>query len=148
LQSKSKTPKIKKKNNYSKFRKLKERLQLKSVPTPTEEEVLNEKPLHSVPPLEGVVPLATVAPPKEDGDEGDTARCASAGDVNNDAEKKSKKEFAEKKPKKFYAEKKPMKQCAEKKPKKMYAEKKPEECAEKKEKVLLISHIFLVCVFW
>jgi hypothetical protein len=87
LQSKSKTPKIKKKNSYSKFRKLKERLQLKSVPT--EEEVLNEKPLHSVPPLEGVVPLATVAPPKEDGDEGDTARCASAGDVNNDAEKKS-----------------------------------------------------------
>jgi hypothetical protein len=128
LQSKSKTPKIKKKNSYSKFRKLKERLQLKSVPT--EEEVLNEKPLHSVPPLEGVVPLATVLPPKEDGDEGDTARCASAGDVNNDAEKKSKKEFAEKKPKK------------------MYAEKKPEECAEKKEKVLLISHIFLVCVFW
>jgi hypothetical protein len=117
LQSKSKTPKIKKKNSYSKFRKLKERLQLKSVPT--EEEVLNEKPLHSVPPLEGVVPLATVAPPKDDGDEGDTARCASDGDVNNDAEKK---------------------------PKKMYAEKKPEECAEKKEKVLLISHIFwFVC---
>jgi hypothetical protein len=99
-----------------------------------------------VPPLEGVVPLATVAPPKDDGDEGDTARYASTGNVNNDAEKKPKKECAEKKPKKECAEKKP-KECAEKKLKK--------ECAEKKEKVLLISHIFflifcvfLLCVFW
>ncbi|KAM0829503.1 hypothetical protein ACQ4PT_066844 [Festuca glaucescens] len=83
---KSKTPKSKKKNIYSKFRKMKQRLQYKSV----HEEVLNEQPLRSVPPLEGVMPLATKAPPRDDGDEGDTVNVNIDADKKEDAEKKEK----------------------------------------------------------
>ncbi|KAM0915128.1 hypothetical protein ACQ4PT_011036 [Festuca glaucescens] len=83
---KSKTPKSKKKNSYSKFRKMKQRLQYKSVP----KEVLNEKPLRSVPPLEGVMPFASEAPPRDDGDEGDNINVNNDADKKEDAEKKEK----------------------------------------------------------
>lgn len=59
----SKTPKSRQKSSHSKFKRMKQRLQYKF---PHVEEAAEDQPLWSVPPLEGVMPLASEPPSREE----------------------------------------------------------------------------------